>query len=130
VATQVIAEISQSYDVSTWLDTTTTPSLVRKIIAMEYVAWYFQRTYSEDDGINTYGVMLLAEAKNLIQGIISGSITLPDAPGDPVSTSQPVFYPTDASSALRASDTGWNTHLGDWTDRSVGSEKFSMGTIW
>src|SRR5882762_9162995 len=106
-ATQVLTKVSQVYDVTSWITPGTTPALIRKIISMLYVGWYYQRTYSEDG--------------NLIAGIISGAITLPDVPpGTDLGFSQPVFYPTDASSALQPTD----------DDPSLGPAKFSMGRIW
>lgn len=120
-AAQVLARVSQVYTVTGWVDSTTTPSLIRKIIAMMYTGWYFQRTYSEDQDVSTYGVMLLRQAETLIDGVIDGSITLIDI--DPIidlQTSEPVFYPNDNSSALQPTQ----------DDPSLGPPKFTMGTIW
>lgn len=119
-AVQVLAGVAQAYDTSTWVDTSTTPALVKKIIAMRYVGWYFQRTYSEDDDISTYGILLINEADKLIAGIAAGTLGLPDAPGGVVNTDAPLFYPTDASSAMCPSI----------YDMSLGGAKFSMGVIW
>ena len=104
-ATQVLSRVSQAYNVSSWVDTTSTPSLIRKIIAMLYVGWFFQLTYSEDDSTSSYGLLLINQAENLINGIVDGSITLVDAvAGTDLGLSQPAFYPTDASSALTPTD--------------------------
>lgn len=120
-AVQVLGRISQAYTVSGWVDTTTTPSLIRKIIAMLYTGWYFQRTYSEDQDVSTYGVMLIGQAETLIDGIIDGSIGLVDAlPGIDLGGSVPVFYPSDESSAL----------VPTIDDSSLGPAKFSMGKVW
>lgn len=124
ISTQVLAEVSQAYDVSSWTSSTGTPSLIRKIIAMEYVGWYFQRVYSEDDEANSYGLQLISEAKSLIAGIVAGTLNLPDAPaGSQQLLSTPLFYPTDLSSSTSIRDTNGN-------DTSVGPSKFSMGQIW
>jgi hypothetical protein len=121
LATQVIVRLSQVYDTSSWVDTTTTPSLVRKIIAMKYVGWYFQRTYSEDEEANNYGLMLIGQADNLIEGIVSGAYPLPGTTTvDGIAVGTPVFYPNDASSALTPTA----------SDRSLGPARFSMGQIW
>lgn len=118
---QVLARVSQIYDISSWVDSITTPSLIRKIIAMMYTGWFFQRTYSEDEDVSTYGMMLIAQAETLMQGIIDGSITLVDIPpGTDLLSSSPVFYPNDASSALDPTT----------LDHSLGPEKFSMGKVW
>ena len=120
-ATQVLSRVSQAYNVSSWVDTTSTPSLIRKIIAMLYVGWFFQLTYSEDDSTSSYGLLLINQAENLINGIVDGSITLVDAvAGTDLGLSQPAFYPTDASSALTPTI----------DDPSLGPAQFSMGKIW
>lgn len=120
-AVQVLARVSQAYTVTSWVDSATTPSLVRKIIAMMYVGWYYQRTYSEDGEMNSYGVMLITAAENLLSGIVDGSLALVDAVvGTDLHSSEPGFYPTDASSAL----------VPTTTDSSLGPAKFTMGTIW
>lgn len=120
-ATTVLARVSQIYDVTSWVDSTTTPSLVRKIIAMLYTGWFFQRTYSEDENVSTYGMLLINQAEQLILGIIGGAITLVDIlPGTDLLNSTPLFYPNDASSALEPTT----------LDKSLGPEKFSMGKVW
>ncbi len=118
---EVLGELSSAFTVTTWIDATTTPPLVQKIIAMKYVGWLFQRIYSEDSDISTYGMLLLAESDKLIDGLVNGSLTIPGLPiGIDLGLSGPVFYPTDASTALEASS----------DDSSLGREKFTMGVIW
>lgn len=120
-ATQVLTRVSQVYDVSGWITPGTTPSLIRKIISMLYVGWYYQRTYSEDANVNSYGLLLINQAEALIEGIVSGAIILPDAPpGTDLGINQPAFYPTDSSSTLQPTN----------DDPSLGPAKFSMGRIW
>lgn len=118
---QVFGSLSQVYDTSTWTDSATTPTLVRKIIAQFYVGWYFQRTYSEDADLSTYGLLLVAQAQKLLDGLEAGSIVLPitEAP-QPLNNSQPSYYPNDASSALDPMV----------SDTSLGPAAFSMGQIW
>jgi hypothetical protein len=131
VSVEVLAVVSHAYDVSGWIDSSTTPALIQKIIGMWYVGWFFQRTYSEDDGINTYGVMLLANAQTLLNSIVTGTIVLPDAGANSnLNISNPLYYPTDASSSIKPSDTGWSTEFGHFADQSVGEEKFSMGSVF
>jgi hypothetical protein len=121
IATQVISRIAQVYDVSSWVDNTTTPKLVRSIIGMLYVAWVYSRQYSENvgPGVVTYGDLLRQNAENLVVGIVTGAIALADAV-PPSDTGTPVFYPTDASTALAPTA----------DDPSLGPEKFTMGVIW
>lgn len=115
ISSQVLAEIAQIYDVSSWLNTSTTPSLVSKIIAMKYAAWYIQRTYSEDLPSNDYAELLLAEADRLIQGITSEALILSDTnitivPSAALVGEGPSFYPNDAA-------------IDD-------DPRFTMGSIW
>lgn len=119
VASQVISAIAQVYEVSSWVSQATTPRLVRSVIAMNYVAWIYDRTYSEDATSSNYGALLRQRADLLLESIISGGVTLTDATslGD---VGSPVFYPTDESSAQDASS----------DDSSLGGEKFTMGVIW
>lgn len=121
IATEVLARLAGIFDTSPWVDTTTTPKLVRKIIAMKYVGWYINRTYSSDEGMSLYAWRILQMADNLISGLIDGSIILVDDtnPANALSgTAQ--FYPTDASSALEPTI----------DDMSLGGPSFTMGVIW
>jgi hypothetical protein len=82
IATQVLARVGSSYDTSTWTDSNTTPKLVRKIIAMKYASWYYQRQYSEDGSANDYALLLNAQAETLLAGIVEGVLELPEAPDE------------------------------------------------
>lgn len=120
-AVQTLAGVSPAYDTTTWTDDSNTPKLVKQIIAMLYVGWFYEKTYSEDDTINSYGLMLIASANKLITSIASGLTLLPDAPtGTATDVNGPVFYPTDGSSSLHPNH----------CDMSLGGPVFSMGTIW
>jgi hypothetical protein len=82
IATQVLARVSLSYDVSDWTSPDATPKLVRKIIAMKYASWYYQRVYSEDsDSANDYALLLNAQAETLLDGVVTGSLDLPELKG-------------------------------------------------
>ena len=48
LAEEVLRRLDSPFDVSTWVDSTTTPKLVRTIISKLYVAWLYDRQYSED----------------------------------------------------------------------------------
>lgn len=123
VAEQVLARIGTVTDVSGWTNGATTPPLVIKIMSMIYVGWYYQRTYSEDQEANDYGLLLMAQAEKLLDGIVAGEYDLPGAT-DASNIGNPVFYPTDQSSAVCDNDPSLQY------DSSLGSAKFSMGTIW
>lgn len=120
-STQVFARLSQIYNTSTWVDENTTPTLVKSIIAMLYVGWLFQRTYSEDTNISNYGTLLIAEATTLLDGLVAESIVIPNLPiGQNTGLSQPSFYPDDLSSAAETT----------YDDMSLGPAKFTMGQVW
>lgn len=118
---EVLARIADSYNTSSWLGPTTCPPIVKKIIAMFYVGWLYQKTYSEDEDTNSYGLMLIASAEKLLSGIESGDITIAGGVISTATTNASVsFYPTDDSSALDPT----------LDDMSLGPAKFTMGKIW
>jgi hypothetical protein len=121
ITSQVLTQVAQVFDTSSWVDNTTTPKLIRSIISMYYVAWIYDRTYAEDSpaGSRSYADKLKTRADSLLEAIMSGNVTLPEATPT-VDTGSPYFYPTDSSSALPADD----------DDTSLGPEKFTMGVIW
>jgi hypothetical protein len=93
IADQVLARVALSYDVASWDSLATTPKLVRKIIAMKYASWHYQRAYSEDaDTTNEYALMLNAQAETLLEGVVNGSLELVDigSQGD-TTLSRPVY---------------------------------------
>lgn len=119
VEVQVLSALSNSgYDTSTWTNDTTTPKLVRSIIAMLYVAWLYDKAYSEDvDEGNAYAALLRGAAQANIAGILDGTFTLDGAVLTGVAADSPSFYPTDNSSRLSPTD----------YDSSLGPAAFSMG---
>jgi hypothetical protein len=129
-ATYVLGRLADTYldpifGIQTWIDTTTTPQLVKMAIAMLYAGWYYDRQFSEEDtGTTSYGAELRANAELLIEGIISGSILLVELLPYMAETA-PVFYPTDASSTTDALLE--NT---DCDDNSLGPPKFGMSKVF
>lgn len=121
IGVQTLAKLAGSFDTTPWVDSTTTPRLVRKIVAILYVAWFISRAYSSDEGMNYYANRLIAMGNDLIDGLIAGSITLDDD-NNPANAAEGTaqFYPTDASSALEPT----------FQDRSLGGPAFTMGVIW
>lgn len=121
ISLQVLSRLAVAFDVTQWTSNTSTPKLVRKIIAMMYAAAYYNRQYSEEEGTNQYADQLHTYAMNLIKGILEGSVIITD--GDPSTAkdfSTPIFYPTDESSNREPTS----------ENPSLGPRKFSMGTIW
>lgn len=119
--TRVLARLSAAYpdDVITWVSPDTTPQIVRTVISMLYVAWFYDRQYSEEQqSLNDYAVLLRAEAETLLQGILDGSIIIPGVVTPSLDSA--AFYPTDTSSALCPTS----------MDSSLGDAKFSMGKVY
>lgn len=119
LSTQVLARVATAYDVSGWVSEATTPALIRTAIAMRYVAFIYARTYSNDTDGDTYSTLLLQGSDAIIQNIIDG-ITPIDGVDPIADLSEPVFYPTDLSSASEPTP----------EDPSLGPAKFSMGQIF
>jgi hypothetical protein len=78
IATQVLAQLAVIYDVSGWTNELTTPKLVRSIMAMYLVAWWYDRAYSQSDDRNPYAFQLIQMADRLLAGIITGQMVLTD----------------------------------------------------
>jgi len=118
VETQVLSALANSgYTISTWVDATTTPPLVKSVIAMLYYAWFYDRSYSEDVGAeNNYANQLREIAAVNVAGIVDGTFVL-DGLVTTGGASDPSFYPNDNSSLLDATD----------DDPSLGGPMFSMG---
>ena len=93
IEVEVVGNLARVANTSTWLNTATTPSLVKTIIAKLYVAWLIDRQYSEDTDLNAYATLLRQSAMALLQGILDSSIDLPGVivTGDGL----PSVYPTD-----------------------------------
>lgn len=117
IQTAVLGRLSSAHDTSSWISPATTPQLVRSVIAMLYMSWYYHRAYSEDEGDNQYAERLASNAQALITGLVEGTL---DLPGVTTDAGQPSFYPNDASSALEPT----------FDDRSLGPAAFSMGELW
>lgn len=120
IAAQVLAQVAQRYTTTTWLDESTTPLVVRSIIAMLYTAQVYMREYSEDEGVPPYARFLVAQADKLLDSITQGTTVLVEVPTDTEDTSLPLFYPTDESTATAPT----------WNDLSLGPEKFTMGNVF
>jgi hypothetical protein len=116
LAEEVIRRLDSGFDVTGWTNETTTPKLVRTIIAKLYIAWLYDRAYSEDiEQGNNYADRLKINAEALMQGLLDGTIELPGA--DAGTFGEPAFYPTDASSAQEPT----------FDDPSLGPAAFAMG---
>lgn len=122
---RVFAEAAQSYDVSGWVGTSTTPVLIQEIIAMFTAAWTYQRQYSEDSETGSWYVTWLeGKAQSLLDSVSKGLIDLLDTTQIPSSDS-PVFWPTDAATSI--ADPLQN---GDPADPNGAPRWFSMGKVF
>lgn len=120
IETEIISRLNSVYVTTGWTDNTNTPSIVKVIIAKSYVAWVYDRQYSENqENGNDYAAMLRSNAEMLMEGLINGTIDIPgETPvGSGIGAS---FYPNDASSALEPTV----------DDPSLGPAKFSMGKVF
>jgi len=93
IEAEVIGNLAAVADASTWVDSDTTPSLAKTIIAKLYVAWLIDRQYSEDQELSAYAALLRASAIQLQTAITDSTIDIPGAivTGDGL----PSSYPTD-----------------------------------
>lgn len=118
VVQEVLGAIGSVYDVSGWIDSATTPSLVLTIMSMKYASRFYARVYSENPGEAKYAIRLAEDANTLLAGVVDKSFQLVEITDD--DTSSPLFYPTDVSSAQDPTA----------DDPSLGPAAFSMGRIW
>lgn len=124
-AERVLSAVARIYDVTTWVSETTTPSLIRKIIAMLVAAWSYDRQYSEDtvEG-SAYGERLEERAMMLLQGILDGTLDLLDIVDEPTpTTSGPVFHPDDSTGRTQQYDAAGHAIGGEFD----ADTKFQMG---
>jgi hypothetical protein len=124
----VFASVGQVYDFSSWTNETTTPALIRRVLAMLIAANRYNKIYSEeDDAGNRYADKIEARALEILASISDGTILLYDASLLPLpETHDPSFYPNDATGASIIYDA-----LG-FVVGEAGSEdiKFRMATTW
>jgi len=112
---EVLGRLTGGFVTIGWTDYTNTPDMVKVAIAKMYVAWFYDRQYSENQGVaNEYAAMLRVNAEMIITGLLDGTIEIPDVISN---SGMPSFYPNDASSAMEPTP----------DDRSLGPAKFSMG---
>lgn len=97
----ILTALSARYDTSTWTDNSNTPGMIIRMISMLAASYTLRKAISEDDGDAFYCDWLEGRVQALIDGLVDGSLDIPDVDPDPVGTGGPVgFYPTDASTKL------------------------------
>lgn len=120
ITTQIFSQLLGVFDTTAWVNPASTPAIVRSIIAMYYVAWVYDRAYSDDAEANAYAALLRSYADRNIAGLIAGNIELVELPDANVGVSSPSFFPNDASSAREPTQ----------DSPSDGPPAFTMGTIF
>lgn len=99
----IFAELSQRYDTTTWVDSSTTPPIVLNILAMQIAAFEYRAAVAQEDGLEHYSDKLEARINQLVSAIATGALSLPsDYPVDSTSSlgGGAEIFPTDASTAL------------------------------
>lgn len=125
VVSKVLGRLAIVYDTSTWIDEDSTPALVKTAIAMLYSGWFYDRQYSESSDTNQYALRLKADAMTILDGLVEGSLTLPDQP--PTTSddrNRPAFFPTDFSSRQDPVE-GARDETASW-----GGPSFNIGKVW
>ena len=129
VSGEVLGRLTETYAsfVSSWVDSTTTPTIVQQVMAMMYAGWFYERAYAEiatDTATRSYGETLKRWAMTLLTDIIRGAVAIAEIePNQPAVA--PVYYPNDVSStwdAVRA-----NTVC---SDQSLGPAKFTVDKVF
>jgi len=112
---EVLRRVGVSYDTTGWTTDSNTPKIVRTAISKLYVAFLYDRQYSEDivEG-SAWSDRLRENAEMLIAGLVDGTIEIPGEGGE---AGTPSFYPTDTSSSQCPTT----------ADPSLGPAAFSMG---
>jgi hypothetical protein len=129
VSSEVLGRLGETFYayVPLWIDNTTTPALVKQIMAMYYASWVYDRSFAEvetNESQVSYGATLRAWASKLLTDMISGGVTVAEIlPGGP--NSSIVFYPTDASSTTDALQANTDTD-----DNSLGPAVFGMSKVF
>lgn len=119
---QVMGRLASVFDVSTWLDTATTPNMVKTIMSMYYASWIYDKAYADDStDTSNYAYVLRRMADANINGLLSGDIILEEDPSAVDAHDVPSFFPNDASSDDR---------IGFHEDPSDGGPAFMLGTTF
>lgn len=120
ISSLILGRLAPVFDTSSWLNDQSTPALVRTIIAMNYVAWVYDKNYSDDAEDNAYARLLRQYADVNMAALIAGDIELAEAPEANDEITKPAFFPNDVSSA--------NEPTPD--NPSDGGPSFLMGSVF
>lgn len=92
----IFGRLSRAYDTTEWVDSATTPSLIRSLIAMRMAAYVWLRAHGDiDKGLNSYGMLLLDQNDELLKMIEDGEIGLEGVTYDESASSSETYAFTD-----------------------------------
>jgi len=73
----VLSRLSPHYDISTW--DTDPPTLVKSVVSMMVAAQMYMSNWADSDtDLPAYGENLMTQAKNILDGMVNGSINIDD----------------------------------------------------
>jgi hypothetical protein len=107
------------FPITTWTNESSTPALIRTLIAMYYVAALYDKHYAQEEEESSYASTLRNLADSNIAGLIAGSVELAEYEL-PVLGGTPSFFPNDTSSSMEPTA----------DSPSNGGPSFTMGTIF
>jgi hypothetical protein len=100
-ATMVLARLTPVYpdNVPTWINTATTPLIVRVVISALTASYRYNKIYSEEeDSGNRYASKLEGRALELLSMLVNGDLAITEVPT--IVTFDPLFWPDDTTGAL------------------------------
>lgn len=96
ISAEVFAALAKKYNVEAWTDPWNTPVIVRAIIAMLTSSALYQRMYSDNSDLSSYGTWLQNRGESLLERVSTGVLILPEEAVTPdLGFSNTDFYPID-----------------------------------
>jgi hypothetical protein len=119
----VFGQLDRRYATAGWTDVSTTPELIRKIIAMLVSCWTYERQYSEvsPEG-SAYSRSLEDSAMQIVQSLMEGTMTIPGVLPLDEPLYAPLFEPNDSTALTQQFDQLGNP-IGEPGDEDI---KFTM----
>lgn len=97
ISQEVTSRISAlGHDVTTWIDSGTTPRTIRNIIALRVAAFRILKIYDDQGDESAYAQRLLGWAESMFTSVMDGTLSLVDDPISSDVTKGVVFFPTDS----------------------------------
>lgn len=96
--TTVFSALSRKYTTTSWLNQVSTPDIVRAIISMFVAAWVYQRSYSDNADLSSYGTWLEGKAYHLLEAAANGDLLIPGlVPDQDLGFNVTDFFPNEDS---------------------------------